>query len=1171
MMRSFGQTKMIYIIKLGLLILIISSLSGCFSLTDSANQNSKKEAEQLSLNKQELAKREKYLQGRSARPSLKSLNLQPLVKEPIAVPVLSLKEKKQQYEVLLPLIKDPIQKQQVAFRLADIKMQLAEQTLQNTTETPDVNTPSISAEKQMLADAISEYKQAIDAYELYMPTAEQALTNEQQALNRKKMDAMYQLVRALDLSTDVEQSIHVAKEFLTTFDVKTFGTTAYHIELYFRMGEYYFNRQQYPNAIPYYDKVVRYAKQSSSAQIEATNFYAISAYMLGWSYFKLDQYQDSITSFATMLDASLLNSKVISQVDIDATELNSLPVVKGELRLIKDAVRVMALTFSYQGSAVGIRSFFSKFGQRDYEHLIYSELAQQYLDDNRYQDSARVLVSFAEVKPFHPRAIEFYIRHIDAYVLGDFPNRVLQGKEEFVSTYSLGNGVLTNIDTPVGRKATPYLKQYLVELAQTEHSLAQYLQSSIKVKSNTSGSSINRNTTSDDIQSGFVNSGRSHALFKHALADVNTEELVILSEQAYIKAVAYYQNYLSTFNQDDIVPKLRFYMGEALFELADYQQAIEAFETFAFIDVLPEDAPSAQEAAYAALLAYDLLISTTTSQKEEWVKQQYRKSQARFVNSFADDPRSPQLVLSLMQDLFKQKQYLAAQEWAIWLLASSDTFKINPTQTFNNFSMLEGLQFTALRQYLSEASQLKQLQMQSNVDNQETANSKYSNINPVEIEISMQESALLVLAHSDFAQEQFANAENAYRQLISYYVKQSNLHSGEVKSDYQNKLSDINDRLAASIYKQAEILLTSNQLDTNSLSLRDITNKKQLSTQQIEVLNQGLTLLNKVVKDTPTSEFRLAAQFDTAVYYTLLEQWQLSINTYLDFQQRYPDHQLSKDIDSRLFYAYEQLENWPKAAAILISKYESQPNSENGRLALYQAAGYFEKAGQKSDALNYFRKYAHQYPMPLSNANEARYKLSEFYQESGEDSKRRFWLNKLIQAQQAVMQTSPNLSTPRSVYLASMSAMVFAKDADFAFNRIKLVQPLEKSLVKKQQALNLAIAKYDQVIAFGSAEFVTSANYQLANLYEVLAQDLLESARPSGLTPLEMSQYEILLEEQAYPFEETAITLHETNIQRVSSGLYDEHIKSSFEALKNIMPGRYNKPEVIAEVTLDDF
>ena len=66
---------------------------------------------------------------------------------------------------------------------------------------------------------------------------------------------------------------------------------------------------------------------------------------------------------------------------------------------------------------------------------------------------------------------------------------------------------------------------------------------------------------------------------------------------------------------------------------------------------------------------------------------------------------------------------------------------------------------------------------------------------------------------------------------------------------------------------------------------------------------------------------------------------------------------------------------------------------------------------------------------------------------------------------------------------------------------------------------------------------------------------------PSGLSELETEQYEILLEEQAYPFEEQAIALHEINVQRAWQGVYDRWVAASFKALAGLMPGRFDKAE----------
>jgi hypothetical protein len=71
----------------------------------------------------------------------------------------------------------------------------------------------------------------------------------------------------------------------------------------------------------------------------------------------------------------------------------------------------------------------------------------------------------------------------------------------------------------------------------------------------------------------------------------------------------------------------------------------------------------------------------------------------------------------------------------------------------------------------------------------------------------------------------------------------------------------------------------------------------------------------------------------------------------------------------------------------------------------------------------------------------------------------------------------------------------------------------------------------------------------------------MKSERPKGLSAEELEQYEILLEEQAYPFEEKAITLFESNIEGVTNGIYDEWVRKSFEALAKLIPGRYAKKE----------
>jgi hypothetical protein len=89
----------------------------------------------------------------------------------------------------------------------------------------------------------------------------------------------------------------------------------------------------------------------------------------------------------------------------------------------------------------------------------------------------------------------------------------------------------------------------------------------------------------------------------------------------------------------------------------------------------------------------------------------------------------------------------------------------------------------------------------------------------------------------------------------------------------------------------------------------------------------------------------------------------------------------------------------------------------------------------------------------------------------------------------------------------------------------------------------------------------TAAAFHTAQLYTHFGRALLESERPENLGTEALEEYNILLEDQAYPFEEQAISLHETNVARIDSGMYDAWIEKSVQELARLVPGKYAKQE----------
>jgi hypothetical protein len=109
--------------------------------------------------------------------------------------------------------------------------------------------------------------------------------------------------------------------------------------------------------------------------------------------------------------------------------------------------------------------------------------------------------------------------------------------------------------------------------------------------------------------------------------------------------------------------------------------------------------------------------------------------------------------------------------------------------------------------------------------------------------------------------------------------------------------------------------------------------------------------------------------------------------------------------------------------------------------------------------------------------------------------------------------------------------------------------------------MQAALERYTQAVKIGVLEYTTSATYRIAELYSQFSRSLLESERPAGLDELALEEYGYLLEDQAFPLEEAAIEVHQTNAGRTFDGLYDQWVRQSFSSLAELMPAQYARFE----------
>ena len=130
-----------------------------------------------------------------------------------------------------------------------------------------------------------------------------------------------------------------------------------------------------------------------------------------------------------------------------------------------------------------------------------------------------------------------------------------------------------------------------------------------------------------------------------------------------------------------------------------------------------------------------------------------------------------------------------------------------------------------------------------------------------------------------------------------------------------------------------------------------------------------------------------------------------------------------------------------------------------------------------------------------------------------------------------------------------------------AYRKVALAEPLAKQLKLKKTRMEEVLKAYAGVAEYGTAEATTAATFHTAQLYGDFGKALLASQRPKKLAKAELEQYNVMLEEQAYPFEEKALELHEANARRAVDGIFDDWVQASFGALRLLRPVRYGKAE----------
>ncbi len=381
--------------------------------------------------------------------------------------------------------------------------------------------------------------------------------------------------------------------------------------------------------------------------------------------------------------------------------------------------------------------------------------------------------------------------------------------------------------------------------------------------------------------------------------------------------------------------------------------------------------------------------------------------------------------------------------------------------------------------------------------------------------------AWLVIGHSSYELLRYNEAESAYLKVLALLPAGNKTRDGLI------------DNLAASIYKQGE------------------------QANAAQDYRAAADHFLRVGRMAPTSKIRPTAEYDAAVALIQIKDWDMAVSVLVGFRNNFPENPLQPEVTKKIAYVYKENNQLSLAANEYERIEKESQDDEIRRDALLVAAELHEKEGNRVRALEVYRRYVGYFPEPVELNLETRNKIAEIVKAQNDRKSYLDELEKIV----AIDASAGSARTPRTRHLAAQAALDLAEPEFDAFVAVKLVKPFEVNLRKMQELMKTATQKFSRLVDYEIGEITAAATFYLAEINAHFSKALTTSERPEGLSPVEREQYELALEDQAYPFEEKAIHVHEDNLKLISRGVYNVWIEKSLHKLAESVPARYDKPE----------
>src|SRR5579859_5140400 len=393
----------------------------------------------------------------------------------------------------------------------------------------------------------------------------------------------------------------------------------------------------------------------------------------------------------------------------------------------------------------------------------------------------------------------------------------------------------------------------------------------------------------------------------------------------YAEATRWYREFLTSFHADSQAPQMDYQLADLMSENHDYAAAAREYEITAYD--YPAHAKSAA-AGYAAIYAHREYLKVASADARDAARRDTINSSIKFADAFPQHEQAPVVLAAASQDAYEMKDLVLARDSSRHLIE------------------------------------------------------KFPGAPP-----GVRRTAWLVVAHSTFGLADYANAEQAYSQVL------------EATAPGDASRAALVENLAASIYKQGE---QANQAEDYRSAANHFVRVKQVA---------------------PTSKICAAAEYDAGAALLRLKDWAAAAQILEEFRRSFPEHELQKEATKQIAYAYQQAGQQSQSAGEYERVAKESANPQLRAEALLQAGDLYGQAGNSERALEAYSKYVEEFPKPFEAAVETRSKIADIYKARAHQAQYRHQLEEIVRADSA----AGGERTDRTRNLAARSALELSK------------------------------------------------------------------------------------------------------------------------------------------------